>query len=338
MRSANPLASLSLDVDNLWAYLKTHGCPGWERRPSYLRDFFPPVLDALDQLDLRITFFVVGADADREENADVLRAVTRRGHEVGNHSFHHEPWQYLSCQERLEEEISRAEAAIHLATGQSPVGFRGPSYSWSPDLLRLLSDRGYLYDASTLPTYLGPLARAYASSISSVSDEEMAERGTLFGTFRDGLRPLKPYRWRLDGERTLLEMPVTTFPVVKTPFHLSYLLYLSRFSEHLALGYLRSAIAACRVTGVEPSFLLHPLDFMGGDEVPQLAFFPGMDLPTRRKREFSIRVLRVLGETFTLVNMSVHARSFLARGGLSIREAVAPNGSTRRSRSALQWA
>ena len=227
MRSANPLASLSLDVDNLWAYLKTHGCPGWERRPSYLRDFFPPVLDALDQLGLRITFFIVGADADREENADVLRAVTRRGHEVGNHSFHHEPWQYLSCQERLEEEISRAEAAIHLATGQSPVGFRGPSYSWSPDLLRLLSDRGYLYDASTLPTYLGPLARAYASSISSVSEEEMAERGTLFGTFRDGLRPLKPYRWRLDGERTLLEMPVTTFPVVKTPFHLSYLLYLT---------------------------------------------------------------------------------------------------------------
>lgn len=338
MTSAKPLASISLDVDNLWSYLKTLGYPGWERRPSYLRSFFPPVLDALDQLDLRITFFVVGADADREENADVLRAVTRRGHEVGNHSFHHEPWLYLSCQERLEEEISRAEEAIQQATGQRPVGFRGPSFSWSPDLLRLLSDRGYLYDASTLPTYLGPLARAYASSISKVNQEEMAERGALFGTFRDGLRPLKPYRWRLDGERTLLEMPVTTFPVIKTPFHLSYLLYLSRFSESLALCYLRSAMAACRLTGVEPSFLLHPLDVMGGDEVPQLAFFPGMDLPTRRKREFFLKALRALGETFTLVNMSAHARSLVARGDLPVREAVAPNGLMRPSRSVPQRA
>jgi hypothetical protein len=28
--NGKPLASLSLDLDNLWSYMKTHGDPGWE--------------------------------------------------------------------------------------------------------------------------------------------------------------------------------------------------------------------------------------------------------------------------------------------------------------------
>ena len=40
--------------------------------------------------------------------------------------------------------------------GRRPIGFPGPGFSWSPDLLEVLAERGYRYDASTLPTYLGP--------------------------------------------------------------------------------------------------------------------------------------------------------------------------------------
>ena len=32
------------------------------------------------------------------------------------------------------------------------------------------------------------------------------------------------------------------------------------------------------MTGTNPSLLLHPLDFMGREDCPALAFFPGMDL------------------------------------------------------------
>ncbi|MGH9895124.1 MAG: polysaccharide deacetylase family protein [bacterium] len=102
MTPAKPLASVSLDVDNLWSYMKTHGDAGWEGRPSYLHAFIPTVLDVLDQLGLRITFFIVGVDADREENAEVFPALTRCGHEVGNHSYQHEPWLHLYSQEQLE--------------------------------------------------------------------------------------------------------------------------------------------------------------------------------------------------------------------------------------------
>jgi peptidoglycan/xylan/chitin deacetylase (PgdA/CDA1 family) len=313
------LASVSLDCDNLWSYLKTHGDAGWESRPSYFDVFIPVALEALERLGLRITFFLVGMDAEAPANAAVLRAITAAGHEVGNHSSEHEPWLHRYSESRLDDEVGRAEEAILAATGQRPAGFRGPGFSWSPGLLRVLESRGYRYDASTLPTYLGPLARAYYFWSSKLTPEERRERGELFGTFSDGFRPVGAYHWDLGGGKRLLEIPVTTVPWVKTPFHLSYLLYLSRFSEILMRAYLGAALTACRLSGTEPSFLLHPLDLLGADQVPQLAFFPGMDLPGSRKAELFSRVLQTIGNHFTIVPMGEHARALSARPGLGVR-------------------
>ena len=78
-----PLASVSLDLDDLWTYLKSHGDPGWESRPSYLSTFCPIILEELDRLDTNVTFFVVGADAARDENEQHFRSLAEAGHEMG---------------------------------------------------------------------------------------------------------------------------------------------------------------------------------------------------------------------------------------------------------------
>jgi len=319
MTDSRPLASVSLDVDNLWSYMKTHGDPGWEQRPSYYDMFFSTVLPVLDSLGIRITFFIVGCDAAVPAHAQYLQAAIAAGHEVGNHSFEHEPWLDHYAPDRVAREIANAEEAIFSACGQRTIGFRGPGYSWSPALFEVLVDRGYLYDASTLPTYLGPLARAYYFWTAHLTPEQRQERARLFGGARDGLRPVRPYRWALPSGRTLLEIPVTTIPIIKTPFHLSYLLYLSRISEAAMVAYLRTALAICKATGTEPSFLLHPLDLVGGDQAPALRFFPGMDITGARKIALFTRVIRVLGEHFSIVNMSTHARAITARGALATR-------------------
>ena len=321
MPAPRPVASISLDLDDLWTYLRTRGDPAWESRPSYLPTFVPRVLDLLQRLELRITFFVVGYDATRESNRPHLRAIAERGHEIGNHSFWHECWLQRYSPERLDDEIARAHEALREATGQQPTGFRGPGFSWSPQLFEALAKHGYTYDASTLPTFLGPLARLYFLASARLSPEQRAERSQLFGAARDGFRPNRPYQWRLRSGRHLLEVPVTTVPVLRTPFHMSYLLYLSRYSTALMRTYLRFALAACRAFRVEPSFLLHPLDLLGGDEVPHLAFFPGMELTSARKRQLVDEVLSALGERFELVTVGEQARRILA--GPSVRAAVA---------------
>ncbi len=319
MNNHKPLASLSLDLDNKWSYMKTHGDAGWKSFPSYLDIFNPHVLTALDRLDLKITFFVVGQDAALEKNAAYLRLLTEMGHEVGNHSFHHEPWLQLYSKSRIEKEILAAEAEITRVTGQKPRGFRGPGFSWSPALIEVLAENGYLYDASTLPTYLGPLARAYYFRTAQLTAAEKQQRRQLFGKFSDGWRPLKPYRWQLASGETLLEIPVTTMPICKIPFHLSYLLYLSRVSPRLMSLYLKTALNLCRLTGIEPSFLLHPLDLLGGDQAPELAFFPGMDLSSARKLELFEQAITMLSQHFKLANMSTHAQAALEREKIKTR-------------------
>ncbi len=313
-----PVASLSLDLDNLWSYLKVHGDAGWEARPSYYDTFVPYIIDLLAARGLRITFFIVGADAADQRNGPALRRLVAAGHELGNHSLEHEPWLQRYSRIQLEHEVRDASRAIADASGQTVDGFRGPGFSWSPTLLEVLADQGYRYDASTLPTYLGPIARTYYFWTAGLSKEERRQRKDLFGQFSDGLRPVKPYRWQLPGNRTLLEIPVTTMPVFKTPFHFSYLAYLARFSEPLMIAYLNTALTMCRLTRTEPSFLLHPLDVIGGDQVPALRFFPGMDLSSAHKTRLLNRVLDTLARHFRLVGMGEHA-SLLARRQLPLR-------------------
>jgi hypothetical protein len=298
-----PFGSLSMDLDNQWSYMKTHGDTGWETFPSYFDKVIPRVLGILDQLNLKITFFIVGQDAALERNHDALRLITDRGHEVGNHSFNHDPCLHLYEKDRIKREILETEELIYRVTGHKPVGFRAPSFGWSCNLIEALAESGYLYDASSLPTYLGPLARAYYFWKSNLTDEEKAQRENLFGSLKEGLRSIKPYFWELFSGEKLLEIPVTTMPIIKVPFHMSYLLYLSRFSVLLMFMYLKTALILCRRTHTTLSFLLHPTDLLGCEKVPELAFFPGMDINTKRKTKLFNKVIDTLASYFSLVNM-----------------------------------
>ena len=301
-----PVCSLSLDLDNQWSYMKTHGDPGWEGFPSYLDIVVPRVLDILKRWDWKITFFIVGQDAALEKNREALGLITAAGHEVGNHSFHHEPWLHLYSEQQTEEEIARAEDSIEAATGVRPRGFRGPGYSFSRTTLEVLRQREYLYDASTFPTFLGPLARAYYFMTSDFSKEERQQRKNLFGGLRDGLRPVRPYLWDL-GDEDLLEIPVTTMPLFKLPFHFSYLLYISTYSVALSTLYFKTALGLCRMAGTEPSLLLHPLDFLGCGDSSELSFFPAMKIERARKLYLLDRLLGVLSSRYSVITVGEHA-------------------------------
>ncbi len=130
-----PIASLSLDLDNKWSYMKTHGDAGWESFPSYLDVVVPRVLKFLKERDLKITFFIVGQDAHLEKNHAALKQIADANHEIGNHSFNHEPWLHLYSKQELVEEFERTETAIANITNQKLKGFRGPGYSLSPTVL-----------------------------------------------------------------------------------------------------------------------------------------------------------------------------------------------------------
>jgi len=306
-----PLASVSLDLDNMWSYMKTHGDEEWKSYPSYYDIFVPYVLEILKELDIKITFFIVGQDAMVEKNKTYLKQIVEAGHDIGNHSFNHDVWINQYSRNRLETELENAENAIFNATGRKPNGFRGPGFSWNKTLLEVLYDRQYIYDASSLPTFIGPLARMYYFRRSDFSKDDKKKRISLFGPFYDGFRKVRPYYISLGSGKKILEIPITTIPFLKLPFHMSYLIYLNLISPLLMKVYLSFAILMCKVTSTTPSFLLHPLDIIGGDQIKELAFFPGMNVESDRKVLIFKDVIKILKNRFNLVNLDFHARTII---------------------------
>ncbi len=318
MASQTARAYLSLDLDNEWSYLKIHGNENWKDYPSFLTKVIPRFLDLFDRRNLRVTVFVVGRDISNGKDTEALKSIALNGHEMGNHSNEHESWLHYYSEEEVEHEIEAAEKGIEQLTGAPPCGFRGPGYSLSETVLRVLIRRGYKYDASTIPTVLGPVARWYYFLHAALSEEQAQRRKELFGKFRDGTRPIKPYLWRVGG-KSILEIPVTTFPFLRVPFHLSYITYLATFSKKFALAYWEAALISCRLAGVNPSILLHSLDFLGTEDLSSLQFFPGMGMAYARKIELVSDCLAIL-QKHSSVHMLRDRVMEQSEAGLKLRE------------------
>lgn len=307
------LASVSLDLDNHWSYLRVHGDPHWVDYPTFLPVVVPRVLELFGAIGFRVTFFVVGRDAEREDHSALLRSLVEKGHEIGNHSYEHESWLHTYSPSQIESDLRRAHTAIGSVCGREPCGFRGPGYSISDIVLETLIKLQYKFDASTFPSVIGPVARAYYLATTSLKGEERMRRKRLFGSFADGLRPLRPYIVTCPGGK-ILEIPVSTHPILRFPFHLSYIVYLATFSERLASRYWRNALATAVRVGVEPSILLHPLDFLAGNEAPDLSFFPGMRLARQKKSAIVRDCLSYLRDNFETLPVGGYSNLIVARG------------------------
>jgi hypothetical protein len=119
---------------------------------------------------------------------------------------------------------------------------------------------------------------------------------------------------------TLIEIPVTTLPFLKLPIHVSYLLGLSVLSPRLALRYLAVALKLCKLTGVQPSLVLHPTDFLGCEDTSALSFFPAMSLPRAQKLALVSEVLRRFSTQFTVSTVRQHAEAATREANLPVRE------------------
>ena len=132
---SQPIASLSLDLDNKWSYLKTHGDRAGRDFPATSMRVVPRFLELLDELGLRITVFVVGQDAAIEQNqarrwhpspppatkSATTRSITSRG------CICTRPRKSRRRSAAAEEAIARRRARANR--------FRGPGYSLSPAVL-----------------------------------------------------------------------------------------------------------------------------------------------------------------------------------------------------------
>ena len=97
------------------------------------------LLDILDQYGAKATFFLIGSKVSSQAN--VVRNIQARGHQLGNHSWSHPELPKLPV-DQIAGEIDRTNDAIKQATGVTPAILRPPYGAVNGAVLEQLRLRG----------------------------------------------------------------------------------------------------------------------------------------------------------------------------------------------------
>ena len=95
-----------------------------------------PLLRLLAKYHIKATFFVIGEKAIKY--SQIIREIIKRGHDIGNHSYHHDPLLMLRSSKKLREEIEAAQTVLKKLS-IIPYAFRPPAGITNPKLGRILS-------------------------------------------------------------------------------------------------------------------------------------------------------------------------------------------------------
>jgi peptidoglycan-N-acetylglucosamine deacetylase len=163
------------------------GAARWEQPGPAVARQTDALLELLDELDLKATFFILGLAA--RSHPQQVEAIAHSGHEIGCHGDQHIPV-HSQTPEEFETDLQAARRTIEELTGQRPRGYRAPAFTitqgsrWAYDVL---AEQGFAYDASAHDT---PVVR---------DRPEAATQG--------------PHPLELSRSRTLWEFPVAVWHI-----------------------------------------------------------------------------------------------------------------------------
>lgn len=104
----------------------------------------PKLLELLDQLGLKATFFMTGWSVDA--HPAMAEAILRHGHEIGHHGYHHLlPDPHTP---HIQEELEMGFDALKRVLGVRPVGYRAPVGESCEELRVGLKKHGIIYSSS----------------------------------------------------------------------------------------------------------------------------------------------------------------------------------------------
>jgi polysaccharide deacetylase family protein (PEP-CTERM system associated) len=185
--------ALSVDVEDWFqvgAFEKVIARDAWETLPRRVEINTDRVLALFERAGVKATFFTLGWVAAR--HPALIRRVAEAGHEIASHGWDHRRV-FTMDENGFRADLEKAHKAIEDASGQSPRGYRAPSFSIdarTPWAHPVLAEQGY----------------AYSSSVAPIRHDHY------------GWRESPRFAWRPVHGAALLELPVTTVDVAGRRF------------------------------------------------------------------------------------------------------------------------
>ncbi len=87
--------------------------------------YTPVLLDGLKERGARVTFFVIGANIEKEDNVSLIKRMLEEGHVIGNHTYHHVDLSEMDPADALKE-LDMTDSLIEDITGERPLFVRPP--------------------------------------------------------------------------------------------------------------------------------------------------------------------------------------------------------------------
>lgn len=178
-------------------------------------------LDIFSDKEQKATLFVSGKDLHIDNNIKILEHCVKKGWEIANHTYSHPTGIINMPYDKIYEEISKTDKLISQNLGYKPYGYRAPNYEMFFKTNILLSMMDYSYDCSLMPTPYKLILRW------------LIKNKTYLGEGKFDLKIIQPYY--LDNQceykynkknKSIIEVPVSTFPRLYFPCTASYLLSL----------------------------------------------------------------------------------------------------------------
>ena len=103
-------------------------------------DKTPFILDTLDKYNIKATFFLCGVWV--KQYPDFVKEISKRGHEIGNHSLTHPHMNRISAEE-IRSELRDLDDQIEALTGKRTTLFRAPFGEYNDTVVSTVRDMGY---------------------------------------------------------------------------------------------------------------------------------------------------------------------------------------------------
>ena len=195
------------------------------------------VLDLLDRLSVKGTFFCLGWVADRTPS--LIKEIAARGHELACHGADHKRL-FMMGRDTVKADISGAKKLLEDVSSQKVQGYRAPSFS-------LNSEVWWVYDL------LEEMGFSYSSSIYPVRTDHYGMPDA----------PRAPFYPLGSG---ILEIPMTVYDVAKLRMPASGGGYFRLFPYQLSKWLLQQGAKQAGAAGI---FYMHPWEMdLGQPHVP----------------------------------------------------------------------
>lgn len=298
---------IQIDVDGLWVIFQHFGFDNNSPDDILYESALPRFIDLFDAYDIKATLFVVGKDLLSPSKVKLLKKAVEKGHEIANHTMNHAEGFSFLPRNKKKQEIDDAERIIYDTLGVVTKGFRTPSNDVDNEVLKILEDKGYTYDSSLLPTYYGPLFRKI-----KFSSLRITRNDNYLGKSIYGLSPLRPYHpsyeaiWKR-GQMKIIEIPITTIPWLRLPFHTSFTL--AGYHMGFGCGLFKLGYALLSLTNLPLNFVFHTNELSVPIYEERIRRQLGLNLPLETKQKICDYILRTIKKDFDILTTLEYSRS-----------------------------